>query len=481
MRTIPKKKPDGKIEPFLSKDENNRTISKDSKGNVTLHIERKYELITPLFGGGVEAGKNDEITLINGKAIRGHLRFWWRATRGGQFGGGAEGLKKMREREAEIWGAASTLNKPSPSQVRIEIEIKDKEKGQDKSPFSVEGYIRDGKRKIKTVSHSNIAPPYAAFPLQPPEKGRYEGMPTKTVKVGAIFTLKLSFPQKIKLKSNEIDIQKDIEAALWAWETFGGIGARTRRGFGALQLIEKNGEKVEPYKADIKDIEKNILAGLKEYVEQGEWHPAVPHLSRNADRFKVTFLSSVNDAWNGLIGKLKEFRQDRSGTQRDPGRSKWTEPDQIRDKTNQMFAGHENPIHEDLIYDDCMLFPRAAFGLPIAFPFHYQQSNQQRPHRENLDPAKTKLTLTNSDRWASPLLLRPLACKNNKAVGLAIILDSVIPEAMKLIYEDTEEIVSGCSIQVALDDDEAKAITPLKGNKDVLDAFLKFLSKESNK
>jgi CRISPR-associated protein Cmr1 len=121
MRTIPKKSPDGKIAPFLAKDENNNLVSKDSQGNVTLHIERKYELITPLFGGGVEAKKNDDITLISGKTIRGHLRFWWRATRGGQFGGGTEGLKRMKEREAEIWGAASTPDKLSPSRVQIEV------------------------------------------------------------------------------------------------------------------------------------------------------------------------------------------------------------------------------------------------------------------------------------------------------------------------------------------------------------------------
>jgi len=481
MRSLPKTTPNGKIEPYFSKDETNKTISKDSKGNITFHIERKYELITPLFGGGVEAGKNDNITLITGKAIRGHLRFWWRATRGGQFGSGAEGLKKMSEREAEIWGAASTLNKPRPSRVQIELEIKDGEKGKDRSPFSVEGFVKDGRRKTRTVPHSNIAPPYAAFPLQPPEKGRCEGMSTGTVKAGITFTLKISFPQKIKHNSTEISIKKDIEAALWAWETFGGIGARTRRGFGALQLIEKDGEKVEPYNASVKEIERLILDGLREHVVVGEWHSAVPHLSLDPGRFKVAFPSSINDAWNGLIGKLKEFRQDRSGTQRNPGRSKWPEPDQIRDKTNQMLPKHENPIHKGLIYDDCMLFPRAAFGLPIAFPFHYQQSNQQRPHREDRDPAKTKLTLTKSDRWASPLLLRPLACKANKAVGLAIILDSAIPADLQLIYEDTGEKVSDCSVQMILDDDKTRAIAPLRGNKDVLGAFLDLLDKENKK
>lgn len=40
------------------------------------------EVITPLFGGGVEVGVNDPVTLICPSSIRGLLRFWWRATLG---------------------------------------------------------------------------------------------------------------------------------------------------------------------------------------------------------------------------------------------------------------------------------------------------------------------------------------------------------------------------------------------------------------
>src|SRR5579862_2869390 len=43
------------------------------------------KVVTPLFGGGVDPGENDPHTLIRGTAIRGHLRFWWRATRGARF------------------------------------------------------------------------------------------------------------------------------------------------------------------------------------------------------------------------------------------------------------------------------------------------------------------------------------------------------------------------------------------------------------
>ncbi len=59
--------------------------------------ERRYELITPLFGGGVEPAHSDPITVVRATEIRGHLRFRWRATRGGQFGGD---LQKMKAAEA---------------------------------------------------------------------------------------------------------------------------------------------------------------------------------------------------------------------------------------------------------------------------------------------------------------------------------------------------------------------------------------------
>src|SRR5216684_872439 len=65
--------------------------------------ERTYriELITPLFGGGVEAGENDPTMPIRGTAIRGQLQFWWRATRGAA----CASVEELRQRHREVWGA----------------------------------------------------------------------------------------------------------------------------------------------------------------------------------------------------------------------------------------------------------------------------------------------------------------------------------------------------------------------------------------
>src|SRR5437016_3395541 len=70
------------------------------------------DVITALFGGGIVAGENDPVTLIRVPAIRGHLRFWWRATRGARFQKTAE----LAETEGKIWG---TTKEPS----RVELAV----------------------------------------------------------------------------------------------------------------------------------------------------------------------------------------------------------------------------------------------------------------------------------------------------------------------------------------------------------------------
>ena len=79
---------------------------------------RKYKVITPLYGGGEETQKADSITTVRATEVRGHLRFWWRATRGGAFNGN---LKEMKKREEELWGSSGEKGKPGPSTVIVNV------------------------------------------------------------------------------------------------------------------------------------------------------------------------------------------------------------------------------------------------------------------------------------------------------------------------------------------------------------------------
>lgn len=75
-------------------------------------LDLEVRLVTPLFGGGVEAGVPDPVTPIRGCAIRGQLRFWWRVTRGPT----CKTPEELRARETEVWGSDEF---PSPVSVTI--------------------------------------------------------------------------------------------------------------------------------------------------------------------------------------------------------------------------------------------------------------------------------------------------------------------------------------------------------------------------
>jgi len=160
-----------------------------------------------------------------------------------------------------------------------------------------------------------------------------------------------------------------------------------------------------------------------------------------------------------MIGRLKKFRQTRNpGSQPNrPGRSQWPEPDAIRRLT-----GHRASLHASVL-SNLDRFPRAAFGLPIIFHFK---------DKDRGDPPDTTLKGTESERLASPLILRPIACAGNQAVGLALILEAPRTPPGGLILKDAP---SDPSVSASLTPAEARTITPLDGETDVLLAFLSTL------
>lgn len=393
---------------------------------------RHYALITPLLGGGVEPGEADPVTTIRGSEIRGHLRFWWRACRGGCFNGD---LAEMKKAEDELWGAASTEKNPRPAQVEVAVKVTNQ--GREEKPFE--------RRAKPSPEWKDLA--YAAFPLQ-------DKSPPGKVREGVAFTVTLTFPQKK---------QAEVEAALWAWETFGGIGARTRRGFGALKLVGVDDRPVTPPRAD--EVEAVIREGLLKHVVSGSWPEDVPYLpSGRPLNLKITEAhSDPRAAWGYLIRRLKDFRQRRHpGTSPGrPGRSKWPEPDEIRRLLDRRCAKHAKPL------SSVRKFPRAAFGLPIVV--HFKDAGAG-------DPDDTMLRGQDCKRLASPLILRPLACTGGTA-GLALVLEGtgVFKLPGGLVLSQVKGPGKSWPVEAAVDRDEAQQISPLQGNPDVLQAFFKTL------
>jgi len=408
---------------------------------------REYELITPLFGGGVDPGEADPVTTIRGSEIRGQLRFWWRACRGGQFNGD---LAEMKKAEDRFWGKAYNKNEDVPSQDQlVQITVETLHSGETVKPFNI---IPDRTgRKAKPNSDRNSPPSYAAFPLQPSDDDlKKPDFKQKEVRVNIKFRLTISFPANRKT---------DIEAALWAWETFGGIGARTRRGFGALHLLAINNVAYTDLPISNQEQAREwIKRKLLQFVIDRNQSGSFPTLSIKAQFHVTDSFSDAMGAWKWLIGKLSGFRQTPDGRS---GRSNWPEPEAIREITHRRFYKYQTRLGSQK-------FPRAAFGMPIVF--HFKDSG---------DPEDTTLQGKDKgqERLASPLILRPLLCKGGQAVGLALLLEGnrMIPGGLQLV----EKNGIGHDVEATLNSNEAKAIPVLRGETDVLQAFMNYLGGNS--
>lgn len=302
--------------------------------------ERTYRFLTPVFGGGVEPKQFDPITPIRVPAIRGQLRFWWRAIN-------PRGLKtvdELREAEAEVFGDTerrSPLSISVPQQPRSPKRITD--------------------TKLKYVTW--CANKGEIFDYREP------------------FTVHFRYPRRHA---------SDIQSALLAWEWMGGLGARTRRGFGAIGGICFD-------EATFRNI-----CPQPEPSRATAW----PQLS---GRHKVgtTVYSTGAEAHRALVHALQELRQGPGIGRRGPKkRSYWPEPDALRLlEIEGKRSIRTNGIHEPLT--NIKAFPRAIFGLPIRFRF---ESDNIKP--KTIVPAKKQSHKAKNgaraDRWASPLILRPV-------------------------------------------------------------------------
>jgi CRISPR-associated protein Cmr1 len=434
-------------------------------GNKTIELltqVRTYELITPLFGGGAAPGSSDPVTVIRASEIRGHLRFWWRACQGGRF---VKNLAAMKRAEDALWGAASTVKQPLPSCVILDVSVT--RQGKKRAPFTVVPGKPDksGKPRPTPRAHEDVSSAYISFPLQPTDaeiKSGGIGMETKCVLDNVGFQLSVTFPE-------QGEIENDIAAAFWAWETFGGLGARTRRGFGALRLVSLNNKPITLPSASA--VESMIAAELKKHVVTGAWPDNVPHL-QNSWTGKVTKPKTTShEAWKLLMDKLKYFRQYRPGPGNHPGRSLWPEADSVRRLTGQYLdktIDGQLRIHQPQ-HAAGNKFPRAVFGLPVNF--HFKDMNRNNPIDPKADPGDTTLIGKKYDRLASPLILRPLACINDQSVGLAVVLQgcavSNLPEGLML-----KGAPDDAAVDATLEPNEANTIALLNGNPDILQAFL---------
>lgn len=424
---------------------------------------REYELITPLFGGGVETQKADPITIVRATEVRGQLRFWWRATRGGQF----KTVEELKHAEDALWGSTT-----QPSMVNVEIKI-----DPDIEVYPLVPEHRDSRYRPpldmqnEPISTANMANPVFARSMNgqskfrnnqgqirmlrgigdPSSRDSYVAFALKdqsgVLLEGVKFVLRIALPNTWP-KGNIITYIgtpiQEVAAALWAWETFGGIGARTRRGCGAIRRIATDPILAvldTPLPSAPSTVATWVTEWITKHIVNGSAARIanVPSLTQTSEfALAHTHSSSGLDAWRVLTDGLRRFRQQRPGNGQ--GKNRWPEPDATRMCARTYYIDPANPAHNHKPGTGPIAFPRAAFGLPINFQFKADQVY--------VDPQDLTLGLLSSpeppgtntltgdgkryERYTSPLIIRPVACANGQYTGLALLLNETELPPLKL-------------------------------------------------
>jgi CRISPR-associated protein Cmr1 len=324
-------------------------------------LEYHFETITPVFGGGARAGFNDDAMPVRWPAVRGNLRFWWRATSGARF----TTVEELFEAETALWGSASR-----------------------RGAVTLSGEVTRPGEAFQALGRGRNTefPLYALFPFKDNEFRARRGL---------AFTLRVDCAPELR---------DEVETAVWAWANFGGLGSRTRRGCGALYCEQLALAAHRPLVSYQQELSRRLPSAGTEPILRG-W----PTLFRLA--IAPAPLPALR-AWAGALQPLHEFRQGSVGRNQRPnrataGRSFWPEADTIRTATKK-YGRHrpEIPVRG---------FPRAEFGLPMQFWF----KDSDDPPKSTLYPVREGRA---ADRMASPLILKPLAVTPTTAVACALIL-----------------------------------------------------------
>uniref|UniRef100_UPI004056749D type III-B CRISPR module RAMP protein Cmr1 n=1 Tax=Candidatus Electrothrix sp. TaxID=2170559 RepID=UPI004056749D len=398
----------------------------------------KIEVITPIFGGGVKAGEPDTKMPIRASAIRGQLRYWWRFLESANRDlTDREEQKRLFRDERDIWGGMAEEGEDHSSKVRIKIcDIQNK--------------------NIKYYDEKEAG--YALFPAR---KEADEDHPKKLIRERMTFNLQLRI-----LDNNK---RKEIKCALRWWVTFGGIGARTRRGCGSVYCTNELGNLPPVTRKEAKAV------GCELVFPKGETpRNPIPSWKRAID-ILYKFRQAPNIARNH--GRNNRF-----------GRSKWPEPDSIRKITNSYFKGYHKgrPFTHKPTHKAMPAFPRAAFGLPIEFKFS-PKDTQSRDEKKN-DPETTHLVPAdpNLERLASPLILTAYPVRENgitRYVPAALLMknqDHI--KAMTLALKKGEIYISGPPAKWSKNwwkASKATLVDPIRDNDgtDALTAFMNFFAR----
>lgn len=346
-------------------------------------IEASFRLTTPLFMGGGPKKSAD----IKSTGLKGALRFWWRALAYHRHQGN---IVEMFSEEEQIFGSTSRQARILLLPIQYDGRATD---DVDKMGKRHNGYGLSylGRGPIKMGKNSLLSAEREFFP------------PGKNIIVRI---------------ASRCEDNTSVIAALRALGTFGGIGSRSRRGFGSVSLteIKQNGQVVWSTPHDQQGLQDDIHDLLRASLQA-----RFPKYSAFSSTARVYWLEQGDSAIQLL---------DRVGQQMQLYRS-FGRGGRVGGKTAERnFKDDHDAIWNAIDGKQMHVHPRRiVFGLPQNYQFSSESSKKVQP----------SIVGTASGRRASPFFIHIHAI-DNQYVALATILPAdFLPGGERIQIQKTSQ------------------------------------------
>jgi CRISPR-associated protein Cmr1 len=323
------------------------------------------DVVTPMFGGGDEPRQVDANCIVRTPEVRGHLRFWWRAVEAARFAS----AKALFDEEKALWGSTE-----SPGIVRTQVRVLDP--GRER---------RHGEIAGSPSSKTGPGVRYFLFPFQAEKKTK---APEAKAQEGVRFLLHVDVHEVRRA---------DVERAVRAWLTFGGVGARTRRGCGALRGPREH--LPPPDERGFRD----WLGGIAPTSPPGS-----PHTSVLSTVLLGPKARDAMDAWRQLATLWARFRKGHVG-----GES-------YQPMSGSHWADYDTLCSLKGAKAEALRLNKPFLGLPLIY-----QAISGAPFSGTLEPK-------DSGRMASPVILKPVALADGSVRPMIVLLTAPEPSEIRI-------------------------------------------------
>ncbi len=331
-------------------------------------IQFNVQTVTPLF----MAGANQETAELRVPSFRGEMRYWYRALAGGIVGTDAEGLKQVKNFEADVFGTTD-----HGSAVAIHLS-------------NVKGTPRKFTERISENVDGKWQATGKGYLLWTMAQSGKAGRNLKPAR--RYFPPSTSFNLELSTRGTEEAGLQQATAAFWLLTNLGGVGSRSRRCAGSLsaQITQPAQKTFSNAATDFSFRPIADVAALKQHLERGIAMARTVIKPENGQRpvheahfdalaketCRIWILQDRGHPWDRIDDAMKAIGADL-----------------------QWYRSDIKPLED-----------RAIFGLPLK-------------------------DVTNARR-ASPLLLRITQLQGNKYVGVAVLFKTFYRDIYMEDYDD---------------------------------------------